>query len=83
MPPYLDVYLADLRKLSVPFGGIRDCLLGCAFLEGLPMDVSQLLQASSKPGEISIDQLLARAWTILKEPEYAVAAARPEEALSK
>lgn len=30
----VDVYLTDLRKLSVPFGGMNDWMLGCAFVAG-------------------------------------------------
>ncbi len=39
----VDVYLADLRRLAVPFGGATDCILECAFMAGLPDDVSRLL----------------------------------------
>ena len=80
---HLHIYLANLRKLSVQFGGVRDQILGCVFLERLPIDVSLVLWASLKLGEMSIDQLLARAQTVLKVSENAVAAARMEEALSK
>ena len=79
----VDVYLADLRKLSVAFGGVSDRVLGCAFMEGLPEDVSRLMRASSKPGEMGIDQQLARARTIVKEAEHAAAAARVEQTPSK
>ena len=75
----VDVYLADLRTLLVLFD-VNDRILGCAFLEGLHIDVSQLLRASSKPG---IDQPLARVRTILQESEYEVAAASSEDAISK
>ena len=79
----IDVYMTDLRKLLVPFEGISDQILRHAFLEGLPIDVSWLLQASSEPGHMSIDQLLAKAWTIWKESEYVAAAIRMEEAWPK
>ena len=36
----VDVYLADLRRLVVPFDGATDCILECAFLAGLPDNVS-------------------------------------------
>ena len=39
---FVDVYLANLRKLSVPFGGVNDKILSCAFLVGLPEDISKL-----------------------------------------
>lgn len=51
----VDVYLADLRKLSVPFGGVNNRILACAFLECLPIDVIQLLRISSKMGKMVID----------------------------
>ena len=43
----VDVYLADLHKLSVPFGGVNDKILSCTFLVGLPEDISKLLRALS------------------------------------
>ena len=67
----------------MPFGGVSDRILGCAFLEGLPIDVSRPLRASSKPGEMSKGQLLAWARTILKESEYIAAAAKTEEVSPK
>ena len=36
----VDVYLTDLRKLSVPFDVVNDQILECVFLEGLSIDVS-------------------------------------------
>lgn len=72
----VDVYLADLRKLSVPFGGVNDKILSCAFLVGLPEEVSKLLRASSRIDELSTDELLARARNICKEQEPIAAAAR-------
>ena len=39
----VDVYLADLRRLAIPFGRATDRLLECAFLAGLVDDVSWLL----------------------------------------
>ena len=39
----VDVYPTDLRRLAVPFSGATDSILECAFLAGLPDDISQLL----------------------------------------
>lgn len=39
----VDVYLADLWKLSVLFRGMNDQMLGCAFIAGLLDEISQLL----------------------------------------
>ena len=63
----VDVYLADLRKLAVPFGGMTNRILGCAFLAGLPDDASRLLRAPSRLNELGQDELLARARNILKD----------------
>ena len=71
----MDVYLADLRKLAVPFGGATDCILGCAFLAGLLDDTSRLLQASLRLNELGLDELLARARNILKDDMEPVLAA--------
>ena len=32
----VDIYLADLRRLAVPFDGATYCILECAFQAGLP-----------------------------------------------
>ena len=71
----VDVYLADLRKLATPFGGVTDCILGCAFLAGLPDDASRILRASSRLNELRLDELLARARNILKDDTEPVSAA--------
>ena len=39
----VDIYQADLRRLVVPFGRATDRILECAFLVGIPDDVSWLL----------------------------------------
>ena len=41
----VDVFLADMRRLAVPFGGLSDKMLACAFVAGLPDTVKQLLRA--------------------------------------
>lgn len=55
----VEVYLTNLCKISMSFGGVNGQLLGCAYLAGLPEDVSKLLRASSKMDELPTDQLLA------------------------
>ena len=44
----VDVFLAELRRLAVPFGGLSDKMLACAFVAGLPDTVKQLLRAGSR-----------------------------------
>ena len=43
--------------------------LGCAFLAGLPDNLSRLLWTPWRLDELGIDQLLARTWSILKDME--------------
>lgn len=44
----VDVYLADLRRLSRVAGVESDALIRCAFICGLPTDVSAQLRASAQ-----------------------------------
>ena len=44
----VDVFLAELRRLAVPFGELSDKMLACAFVAGLPDTVKQLLRAGSR-----------------------------------
>lgn len=63
----VDVYLAELRKLSVLFGGMSDHGLSCGFVRWLPKRVKQLLHASTRIYELSIGQFLVRARAIMKD----------------
>ena len=63
----VDVYLADLRRLSVLFGGVSNQGLVCAFVQGLPGRVKSLLRASTRMDRLSIDQLLARVRASMKD----------------
>ena len=79
----VDVYLADLRRLAVPFGKATDCILECVFLAGLTDDISRLLRACSRLDELRINELLARTRKILNDTEMVPAAARTTETPSK
>ena len=70
----VDVFLAELRRLAVPFGGLSDNMLACAFVAGLPDTVKQLLRAGSRMEELLIDQILTRARAVLAD-DVGVAAA--------
>ena len=70
----VDVFLAELRRLAVPFGGLSDKMLACAFVAGLPDTVKQLLRAGSRMEELPIDQILMRARAVLAD-DVGVAAA--------
>lgn len=78
----VDVYLAELKKLSVLFGGMSDKGLVCAFVAGLPKSVEDLLRASSQVDEMDISEVLARARAILKKSPNTidqVAAVQPSQ----
>jgi len=70
----VDVFLAELRKFAAPLGGVSDKVLACAFVAGLPESVRQLLRASSRMDELSIEQILARARAIMSDESDVVAA---------
>ena len=63
-----------MRRLAVPFGGLSDKMLACAFVAGLPDTVKQLLRAGSRMEELPIDQILMRARAVLAD-DVGVAAA--------
>ena len=80
----VDVYLVELRRLSVPFGGISEKGLTCAFIVGIPRSVEELLRPSSQVDNMVISEVLARA--ILKTGLMTVeqaAAARPSQCQTK
>ena len=79
----VDVYLADLRRLAVPFGGATDCILERAFMVRLPDNISLLLRAFLRLDKLEIDKLLAMACNILKDTELVAAAARTTETPSE
>ena len=69
----VDVFLAELRRLAVPFGGLSDNMLACAFVAGLPDTVKQLLRAGSRMDELT-PHIRTRARAVLAD-EVGVAAA--------
>ena len=70
----VDVFLAELRRLAVPFGGLSDKILACAFVAGLHDTVKQLLRAGSRMDELPLAHILTRARAVLAD-EVGVAAA--------
>ena len=68
------VFLAELRRLAVPFGGLPDKVLVRAFVAGLPESVRQLLRAGSRMVELPLIKILARARAFMTD-EVGVAAA--------
>ena len=62
----VDVYLAELRRHSVLFGGISEKGLMCVYIAGMSKSVEELLQTSSQVDNMDISEVLARAWAILK-----------------
>ena len=66
--------MAELRRLAVPFGGLSDKMLACAFVAGLRDTVKQLLRAGSPMDELPLAHILTRARALLTD-EVGVAAA--------
>ena len=63
----VDVYLAELTKLTVLFGGLPERALACKFLARLPTGAKQLLRASSNIDSLSLKDLVDRARTVMKD----------------
>ena len=70
----VDVFLADLRRLSALFGGMSDQGLACAFVTGLPEVARQTLRASCRVESLQLSQLLIRARAVLTDINYAASA---------
>ena len=70
----VDVFMAELRRLAVPFGRLSDIMLACALVAGLPDTVKQLLRAGSRMDELPLAHILTRARAILTD-EVGIAAA--------
>ena len=70
------MFLAELRRLAVPFGGLynSDKMLACAFVAGLPATVKQQLRDGSRMGELPLAHILTRARAVLTD-QVGVAAA--------
>jgi len=83
----VDVFLAELRKLSVLVGGMTDRSLMCAFIAGLPEHAEDLLRATFQLDDMDISQVLARARAILKkcptDMEQVAVAAQPSRCQTK
>ena len=63
----VDVFLAELRRLAVSFGGLSDKILACAFVAGLPDTVKQLLRAGSRMDVLRLSHILTRAMAVLTD----------------
>ena len=78
----VDVYLAELRRLAVPFGGLPEKALVSAFVAGLPDGAKQLLRVGSRMDDLPLTHILARARAILKDESGVAAVATPAGAAS-
>lgn len=57
----VDVYLADLRRLSRLAGGVNETVLACAFVAGLPEEIRHSLRSGSRMESLELVQIVARA----------------------
>uniref|UniRef100_A0A5S6PZV7 CCHC-type domain-containing protein n=1 Tax=Trichuris muris TaxID=70415 RepID=A0A5S6PZV7_TRIMR len=53
-------------------GGVPEMAMMCAFVAGLPESVRRLLRASSRLGELSLNQVLVQARAVLRDERPAI-----------
>ena len=76
----VDVYLANLRRLSRLAGGINDGVHACAFVAGLPEETRHALRSGSRMESLELSQIVARARALMADcPTVAAAAQRSAE----
>jgi RNase H-fold protein (predicted Holliday junction resolvase) len=76
----VDAFLADLRRLARLAGIHSDELIRCAFVCGLPADVSSRLRAGARILEEDVSSILTQARVLMDErAQTALAAVRLEE----
>ena len=63
----VDVYLADLKRLSSLFSCNNEKVVACAFTAGLPDRVKQALRAGARIESMSLSQIVDRARMLLIE----------------
>ena len=63
----VDVFLAELCKLVIQFGGMTEWGLVCAFIAGLLEHAEKLLQAPTGVDDLPISKILAHTRAILKD----------------
>ena len=78
-----DVFLADLRRLAVLFGGVPDRALVCAFVSGLPDSARQIIRAGSRAESLTLQDVLARARSVLSDQQLAAAPVAAPAAASR
>ena len=77
----VDVYLADLRRLSRLAGGVNDGVLACAFVAGLPEETRHALRSGSRMESLDLAQIVARARALMADyTTVAAVAQRPGQA---
>ena len=77
----VDVFLADLRRLSSLFGGVSDRTLACSFISGLPFHAREAVIGGCRVQDLSVDSALSRArQAVRSDPRMMAAAAggRPD-----
>ena len=71
----MDVFLSDLRRLALLFGGLSDSGLICAFVAGLPESVRHTLRAGTRVESLTLNEVLGRARALLADESSTGAAA--------
>ena len=71
----VDVFVAELRRLSSLFGGMPNDSLACALVAKLPETTRRVLQAGSRVETMTLSEITSRARAVLADEEETTVAA--------
>ena len=54
----VDIFLADLRRLSSLFGGVSERTLVCSFISGLPFHAREAVSGGCRVQDLTVDSVL-------------------------
>lgn len=64
-----DVFLTELKLMAESFGGAHEELLECAFVTGLPSDVSTAIQIGAAADKLTLQDVLVRTRMVLQRKQ--------------
>ena len=71
----VDIFLADLRRLSSLFGGVSERTLVCSFISGLPFHAREAVSGGCRVQDLTVDSVLTKARRAVRSDQTMAAAA--------